>query len=110
MQFQDNRTIVARRDGASPPLPPAQTTLRCTGNYTKRGRRDQNCRPSPDVPLHFKAVSVHASAGTRRAASSATNGILYQISGSTEVALDGAARMLNAGEGAIHRRRKGPRR
>ena len=30
---------------------------------------------------------------------SAANGILYQVSGSTEVALDGEAKMLNAGEG-----------
>jgi quercetin dioxygenase-like cupin family protein len=30
---------------------------------------------------------------------SAANGILYQMSGSTEVALDGEAKMLNAGEG-----------
>jgi quercetin dioxygenase-like cupin family protein len=30
---------------------------------------------------------------------SAANGILYQMSGSTEIALDGEAKMLNAGEG-----------
>ncbi len=50
-----------------------------------------------DVPLHFKAVSVTLQPDEKSGVS-ATNGILYQISGSTEVALDGAARMLNAGE------------
>jgi quercetin dioxygenase-like cupin family protein len=50
-----------------------------------------------DVPLHFKAVSVTLQPDEKSGVSAA-NGILYQISGSTEVALDGAARMLNAGE------------
>jgi quercetin dioxygenase-like cupin family protein len=51
-----------------------------------------------DVPLHFKAVSVTLSSGeTSRI--SAANGILYQISGSTEVAINGEAKMLSAGEG-----------
>ncbi|MGZ5876773.1 MAG: cupin domain-containing protein [Bradyrhizobium sp.] len=51
-----------------------------------------------DVPLHFKAVSItlqpHEKSGV-----SAANGILYQMSGSTEVALDGEAKTLNAGDG-----------
>src|SRR5437763_9106094 len=51
-----------------------------------------------DVPLHFKAVSVTLQPD-QKSGVSAANGILYQISGSTEVALDGEAKMLNAGEG-----------
>src|SRR6478672_5464597 len=51
-----------------------------------------------DVPLHFKAVSVTLQPAEKSGVSP-VNGILYQISGSTEVALDGEAKMLNAGEG-----------
>src|SRR5258705_1802565 len=51
-----------------------------------------------DVPLHFKAVSITLQPDEKSGVSAA-NGILYQISGSTEVALDGEAKMLNAGEG-----------
>src|SRR6202795_1092316 len=51
-----------------------------------------------DVPLHFKAVSVTLQPGEKSGVPAA-NGILYQITGSTEVALDGEAKMLNAGEG-----------
>src|SRR6478736_5052627 len=51
-----------------------------------------------DAPLHFKAVSVTLQPD-EKSGISAANGILYQMSGSTEVALDGEAKMLNAGEG-----------
>src|ERR1700704_5790719 len=51
-----------------------------------------------NVPLHFKAVSVTLQPDEKSDVSAA-NGILYQMSGSTEVALDGEAKMLNAGEG-----------
>ena len=51
-----------------------------------------------DGPLHFKAVSVTLQPD-EKSGISAANGILYQISGSTEVALDGEAKMLYAGEG-----------
>jgi quercetin dioxygenase-like cupin family protein len=51
-----------------------------------------------DVPLHFKAVSVTLPPGEKSGVSAA-NGILYQMSGSTEVSLDADAKMLNAGEG-----------
>src|SRR5229473_222537 len=51
-----------------------------------------------DAPLHFKAVSITLQPDERSRVSPA-NGILYQMSGSTEVALDGEAKMLNAGEG-----------
>ena len=51
-----------------------------------------------DAPLHFKAVSVTLQPGEKSSVSAA-DGILYQISGSTEVLLDGEAKMLNSGEG-----------
>src|SRR5271166_3391165 len=51
-----------------------------------------------DVPLHFKAVSVTLQPD-QKSDVSAANGILYQLSGSTEVSLGGEAKMLNAGEG-----------
>jgi quercetin dioxygenase-like cupin family protein len=51
-----------------------------------------------DVPLHFKAVSITLQPDEKGGVSAA-NGILYQMSGSTEVALDGEAKTLNAGEG-----------
>ena len=50
-----------------------------------------------DVPLHFKAVSVTLQPEQKSDVSTAS-GILYQMSGSTEVARGGQARMLNAGE------------
>jgi quercetin dioxygenase-like cupin family protein len=50
-----------------------------------------------DVPLHFKAVSVTLQPDEKSEVSAA-NGILYQMSGSTEVSLGGEAKMLNAGE------------
>src|SRR4030081_888530 len=49
-----------------------------------------------DVPLHFKAVSITLQPDERSSVSAA-KGILYQMSGSTEVALDGEAQMLTAG-------------
>ena len=51
-----------------------------------------------DVPLHFKAVRTTLQPNEKRDISAA-NGILYQMSGSTEVSLGGKAKMLNAGEG-----------
>src|ERR1019366_2758940 len=51
-----------------------------------------------DVPLHFKAVSVTLQP-YEKSDVSAANGILYQMSGSTEVSLGGKAKILNAGEG-----------
>jgi quercetin dioxygenase-like cupin family protein len=51
-----------------------------------------------DAPLHFKLVSITLQPDERSSVSAA-NGILYQMSGSTEVALDGEAKMLNAGDG-----------
>ena len=51
-----------------------------------------------EVPLYFQAVSVSLPSGEKSSVSAA-NSIVYQISGSTEVSLDGETKMLNAGEG-----------
>ena len=51
-----------------------------------------------DVPLYFKALSVTLPPGEKSDFSTA-NGILYQMSGSTEVSLGGETKMLSAGEG-----------
>src|ERR1700688_1708745 len=51
-----------------------------------------------DVPLYFKAVSVILQPDEKSGVS-ADSGILYQMSGSAQVALDGEVKMLNAGEG-----------
>ena len=51
-----------------------------------------------DVPLHFKAVSITLQPDAKSSVSAA-NGILYQMSGSTEVTLGSETKMLNAGEG-----------
>jgi hypothetical protein len=51
-----------------------------------------------DVPLYFKAVSVTLQRDEKSGVSAA-NGILYQMSGSTKLALDGEAKILNVGDG-----------
>jgi quercetin dioxygenase-like cupin family protein len=51
-----------------------------------------------DVPLYFKVVSVTLPPGEASGVSAA-NGIVYQISGSTEVSLGGEAKILSAGDG-----------
>src|SRR2546429_239680 len=55
-------------------------------------------RTVTDVPLHFKAVSITLQPNEKSGVS-AVNGILYQMSGSTEVSLGGEVKMLSAGEG-----------
>jgi quercetin dioxygenase-like cupin family protein len=51
-----------------------------------------------DMPLHFKAVSITLQPDEKSGVSAA-NGILYQMSGSTEVSLGGDVKILNPGEG-----------
>src|ERR1700687_3346055 len=53
-----------------------------------------------DVPLYFKAVSVTLPPCEKSSVSSA-NGILYQITGTTEVSLGGETKMLSPGEGQL---------
>jgi len=51
-----------------------------------------------DTPVHFKAVSVTIPSGASSRVTS-TNGIVYQLSGSTEVSIGGEVKTLNPGEG-----------
>ncbi len=50
-----------------------------------------------DAPLHFKSVSVTLQPGAKSEVLAA-NGILYQMSGTTEVSLGGQTKILNGGE------------
>src|SRR6478735_4786951 len=77
--------------GAAQTTPTAPATTRTVVAATK-------LPTVTDGPLYFKAVSVTLQPAEKSGVSP-VNGILYQISGSTEVALDGEAKMLNAGEG-----------
>ena len=51
-----------------------------------------------DVPLYFSVASVELAAGLTGSVSKA-NGILYQLSGSTEATVAGEVKMINPGEG-----------
>jgi quercetin dioxygenase-like cupin family protein len=51
-----------------------------------------------DTPLYFDVVSVTL-APEQKSGVSKANGILYQLSGSTEVSLAGETKTINAGEG-----------
>ena len=53
-----------------------------------------------ETPVHFKAVSVTLPAGIGSSVSSA-DGIVYQLSGSTEVSIGGEVRTLSPGEGVF---------
>ena len=81
--------LAATAAGQTPPAAPAiartvvaSTTLPTVG----------------DTPVHFKAVSVAIPSGASSSVSS-TNGILYQLSGSTEVSIGGEVKTLSPGEG-----------
>ena len=52
------------------------------------------------VPLHFRAVSVTIRPG-EGSSFSGGDGVLYQISGSTEVSIDGGVKTIGAGEGFL---------
>lgn len=51
-----------------------------------------------ETPLHFKAMRVTLQPGGKSSLSAA-NGILYQLSGSTEISLGGENKVLSVGEG-----------
>ena len=53
-----------------------------------------------EAPLYFRAASVTLPPGEKSSVSAA-NGILYQISGSTEVAVDDQATTLKSGDGVF---------
>ena len=52
------------------------------------------------VPLHLRALSVAIRPG-EAASFSGADGILYQMSGSTEVSIDGGVKTIGAGEGLV---------
>jgi quercetin dioxygenase-like cupin family protein len=81
--------LAASATAQTPPAPPAitRTVVAATKLPTVT-----------EVPLYFKAVSVTLAPG-QQSAVAAANGILYQLTGSTEVSLAGEARTLGAGEG-----------
>src|SRR5438105_905098 len=53
-----------------------------------------------DAPLHFRAVSLTLPPGSSSTVS-ATDGIVYEISGTTTVSIAGEVKALNPGEGAF---------
>jgi len=81
--------LIAPAAGQNPPAPPA--TVRTSVAATKLPRLG-------DAPVHFKAVSLTIPSGASSGVSS-TNGIVYQLSGTTEVTVAGQVKTLNPGEG-----------
>jgi hypothetical protein len=80
--------LIAPAAGQNPPVPPA--TARTVVASTKLPMLG-------DAPVHFKAVSVTIPSG-KSSSVSATKGIVYQLSGSTEVSIGGEVKTLSAGE------------
>ena len=81
--------LAATAAGQTPPAAPA--TARTVVASTKLPM-------AGDTPVHFKAVSVTLPSGASSSVSS-TNGIVYQLSGSTEVSIGGEVKTLSPGEG-----------
>ncbi len=82
-------TLAAPAAGQTPPA--ATATARTVVASTK-------LPTVGETPVHFKAVSVTIPSGASSRVSS-TNGILYQLSGSTEVSIGGEVKTLSPGEG-----------
>jgi len=82
-------TIVGIAAAQNAPAPPA--TARTVVAATK-------LPTVSDVPLYFSVASVELPAGLTSSVSKA-NGILYQLSGSTEATIAGEVKMINPGEG-----------
>ncbi len=71
----------------NPPAPAVRTVVAATKLPTVT-----------DAPLYFAVASVELAPGAKSTVSKA-NGVLYQLSGSTEVSLAGEVKKINAGEG-----------
>ena len=83
--------LATSADAQSTPPPPAITRTAIAATKL----------PSvTEVPLYFRAVSVTLPPGEKSGVSLA-NGILYQMSGSTEVAVDDQATTLKSGDGVF---------
>jgi quercetin dioxygenase-like cupin family protein len=52
------------------------------------------------VPLHFRAVSVTIRPG-EASGFAGSDGVLYEVSGSTEVSIDGGVKTIGVGEGLL---------
>ena len=86
-------TVALATPAAAQSTPPAAAIIRTVIATTKL--------PSvTDVPLYFRVVSVTLSP-SEKSSVSAANGILYQMSGSTEVAVDNQAATLKSGDGVF---------
>jgi len=81
--------LAASAAGQIPPAAPA--TARAVVASTK-------LPTAGDTPVHFKAVSVTIPSG-KSSSVSPNNGILYQLSGSTEVSIGGEVKTMSPGEG-----------
>ena len=77
---------------AAQPTPPSPSTTRTVVAETK-------VRIAGNRPLYFGAVGVFVPSGETSALSVAADGILYQMSGSTEVTVGTETKTLNAQEG-----------
>jgi len=81
--------LAASAAGQTPPPAPAATrTVVASTKLPTLG----------DTPVHFKAVSVTIPSGASSSVSS-SNGILYQLSGSTAISIGGEVKTLSPGEG-----------
>src|SRR5713101_3208875 len=83
--------LIAPAAGQNPPAPPA--AVRTVVAATK-------LQMLGDAPVHFKAVSVTIPLEMSSSVSS-TNGIVYQLSGSTEVTVAGEVKTVSRGEGLL---------
>jgi quercetin dioxygenase-like cupin family protein len=83
--------LAATAAGQTPSPPAAPATARAVVASTKLPMVG-------DTPVHFKAVSVTIPSGASSSVSSA-NGIVYQLSGSTEVSIGGELKTLSPGQG-----------
>src|SRR5438876_11684425 len=81
--------LAAPAAGQTPP--PAPATARTVVASTK-------LPTVGETPVHFKAVSVTIPSGASSSVSP-TNGILYQLSGSTDVSIGGEVKTLSRGGG-----------
>ena len=81
--------LAATAAGQTPPAAPA--TARTVVASAK-------LRTVTDTPVYFKAVRVTIPSGASSSVSSA-NGIVYQLSGSSEVSIGGESKTLSPGEG-----------
>jgi quercetin dioxygenase-like cupin family protein len=86
-------TVALATTGAAQPTPIAAAITRTVIATT-------NLPTVTEVPLYFRAVNVTLPPG-ENSSLTAANGILYQMSGSTEVSVDQQATTLNAGEGVF---------